>query len=66
MGLGADLVGIAHVEPLKELRVDPPDLLKSFTRAVSIALKLPQAVFEGISDRPTPISSQFTRQQIGP
>lgn len=53
--LGADLVGIADVEPLKELKVDPPDLLKSFTRAVSIALKLPAAVFEEISDRPTPI-----------
>ena len=53
--LGVDLVGIADVEPLKELKVDPPDLLKSFTRAVSIALKLPAAVFEEISARPTPI-----------
>jgi epoxyqueuosine reductase len=55
IGLGADLAGIADVEPLKRLKLDPPDLLKSFTRAVSIALKLPQAVFESISDRPTPI-----------
>jgi epoxyqueuosine reductase QueG len=55
IGLGADLVGIADVEPLKALKVDPPDLLDPFTRAVSIAIKLPQAVFEGISDRPTPI-----------
>jgi epoxyqueuosine reductase QueG len=53
--LGADLAGIADVEPLKELKLDPPDLLKSFSRAVSIALKLPQVVFEGISERPTPI-----------
>ncbi|MBW2265890.1 MAG: epoxyqueuosine reductase [Deltaproteobacteria bacterium] len=53
--MGADLVGIADVEPLKELKVDPPDLLEPFTRAVSIALKLPRAVFEQISDRPTPI-----------
>ncbi|MBW1704475.1 MAG: epoxyqueuosine reductase [Deltaproteobacteria bacterium] len=55
IGLGADLVGIADVEPLKDLKVDPPDLLDPFTRAVSIALKLPKAVFEEISDQPTPI-----------
>ena len=53
--LGANLVGIADIEPLKELKVDPADLLDPFTRAVSIALKLPAAVFEEISDRPTPI-----------
>ena len=52
---GADLVGIADVEPLKELNLNPPDLLEPFTRAVSIALQLPAAVFEQISDRPTPI-----------
>ena len=55
LDLGADLVGIADVEPLRKLRLDPPDLLFSFSRAVSIALRLPQAVFEGISDRPTPL-----------
>ena len=55
MDLGADLVGIADVEPLKGLKLDPPDLLDPFIRAVSIALKLPAATFEGISDRPTPI-----------
>jgi len=55
IGLGADLVGIADIEPLKDLKVDPPDLLEPFTRAVSVALKLPRAVFEEISDHPTPI-----------
>jgi len=54
-GMGADLVGVADVEPLKELKLDPPNLLEPFFRAVSIALKLPQAVFESITDRPTPI-----------
>jgi len=54
-GFGADLVGIADAEPLKELKVNPPDLLTPFSRAVSIALQLPAAVFEQISDRPTPI-----------
>ena len=55
IGFGADLVGIADVGPLKELKVDPPDLLEPFARAVSIAIKLPVATFEQIVDRPTPI-----------
>jgi epoxyqueuosine reductase QueG len=52
---GADLVGVADVEPLKELKVNPPDLFDPFLRAISIAVKLPSAVFGGIIDRPTPI-----------
>jgi epoxyqueuosine reductase len=55
IGFGADLVGIADVEPLKELTLDPPDLIEPFSRAVSIAVKLPVAVFEQIVDAPTPI-----------
>jgi epoxyqueuosine reductase len=55
ISLGVDLVGIADVKPLKELKVDPSDLLEPFDRAVSIAIQLPYAVFEEISDRPTPI-----------
>ena len=55
IGFGADLVGIADVDPLKELTLDPPDLLEPFVRAVAIAIKLPAAVFEQIVDRPTPI-----------
>jgi len=53
--LGADLTGVADTEPLKQLKLDPPDLLNSFQRALSIALRLPKAVFEQISDRPTPL-----------
>jgi epoxyqueuosine reductase len=52
---GADLVGVADSAPLSELKVDPPDLLHGFTRAVSIAIQLPVSVFETISDKPTPI-----------
>ncbi len=52
---GADKVGIADVEPLKKLRLDPPDLLDNFNRAVSIAVHLPVAAFEMISNQPTPI-----------
>ena len=55
IGFGADLVGVADVDPLKELTLDPPDLLEPFARAVAIAIKLPAAVFEQIVDRPTPI-----------
>jgi epoxyqueuosine reductase QueG len=53
--LGADLVGVADTEPLKQLKLDPPNLLDSFHRAISIALRLPKAVFEQIIDRPTPL-----------
>ncbi|RPJ17905.1 MAG: epoxyqueuosine reductase, partial [Desulfobacteraceae bacterium] len=52
---GADLVGIADLEPLKELEVNPPDLLYGFERAVSIAVRIPAAVFEQIEDKPTPL-----------
>ena len=51
---GADLVGVADTEHLNELKVNPPDLLQGFARAVSIAIQLPISVFEEISDRPTP------------
>jgi len=54
---GADLAGIADVEPLKALRLSPPDLLDRFARAVSLAVQLPLAVFDTISTQPTPIYS---------
>ncbi len=52
---GADLVGIADIEPLRELPLTPDNLLDSFSRAVSIALSLPRAIFRQIDDRPTAI-----------
>jgi epoxyqueuosine reductase QueG len=57
VAFGADLVGVADAEPLKELKLDPADLLDPFCRAISIALRLPRAVFERILDRPTPVYS---------
>jgi epoxyqueuosine reductase len=57
--LGADLIGVADTDPLKGLQLDPPDLLEPFTRAISIAVRLPAAVFEGIVDRPTPFYSSI-------
>jgi len=53
--LGGDLVSVADVEPLKQLKLNPPDLLNAFRRAISIAVRLPAAVFEQILDRPTPV-----------
>ena len=53
--LGADLVGVADVEPLRALRLDPPDLLDGYLRAISIGVRLSRAVFEQIIDRPTPL-----------
>jgi len=50
---GGDLVGIADVAPLRDLPVDPPDLLGPFSTAVSIAVSLPWATFGEIKDRPT-------------
>lgn len=55
--LRADLVGVADTEPLKQLALDPLNLLDSFHRAISFALRLPRAVFEQIIDRPTPLYS---------
>jgi epoxyqueuosine reductase len=58
LALGADLVGVADVGPLKALRTDPGDLLEPFTRAVAIAVQLPAAVFEMITDRPTALYAE--------
>jgi len=55
--LGANLVGVADTESLTKLTLDPPNLLDSFPRAISIALRLPTAAFEQIIDQPTPLYS---------
>lgn len=56
--LGADLVGVADLQFLDGIETTPPDLLVPFTRAVSLAVKLPNAVFEQLEDRPTPLYAQ--------
>jgi epoxyqueuosine reductase QueG len=61
VAFGASLVGVADAEPLKALKLNPPDLLAPFSRAVSIALRLPAAVFEQIDDRPTPLYASVYR-----
>jgi epoxyqueuosine reductase len=55
LSLGADLVGVADVEPLNRLKLNPPDLLDGFAVAISIGVRLPGAVFAQIVDRPTPL-----------
>jgi len=61
VALGADLVGVADVLPLKQLKLNPPALLDDFKRAISIGVRLPAAVFEQILDRPTPIYASVYR-----
>ena len=50
----ADLVGIADAEPLRELKSIPHNFFDPFTRAVSIAVRLPVSTFETIFEQPTP------------
>ena len=56
--LGADMVGIADLNLLREVETVPEDLLDGFQYALSIAVKLPTAVFEQIEDAPTPLYAQ--------
>lgn len=55
---GADLVGIADARLLDGIETEPQDLLTSFPRAVSIAVRLADGVIDPIVDRPTPLYQQ--------
>lgn len=55
---GADLVGIADLDQLSGIETEPADLLDGFTRAVSLAVRLADPVFDAIVDRPTPLYFQ--------
>jgi epoxyqueuosine reductase len=60
---GADLVGIADLAPFKEgWIVIPHNLLGQFTRAVSIAVRLDNAIIDGIKDVPTVKYAQHYRE----
>lgn len=52
---GASLAGFADLEPLREIETLPIDLLAPYTRAVSLALRVPAEVFETCRERPTPL-----------
>ena len=55
---GADCVGIADVARLEGIQTSPPDLLKVYTRAISVAVRLADGVIDPIVDRPTPLYQQ--------
>jgi len=52
---GADLVKVADIASLEGLKTIPTDLFSQFSHAISIAVQVPIAVFEMISDQPTPL-----------
>jgi epoxyqueuosine reductase len=64
--LGADLVGIAGVKELAGLKTIPENLLAPFQTVISIAVKLPVAIFEQIEDQPTAnyVSAYMTANRL--
>jgi epoxyqueuosine reductase QueG len=52
---GADISGVADLEPFREYATIPAGLLEGYTRAVSIAVRVPAGVFETVGERPTPL-----------
>ena len=56
---GADLVGIANLEPFKQGWIVLPDnLLDPYTHAISLALHLDDNIINAIADSPTPEYAQ--------
>jgi epoxyqueuosine reductase len=55
---GADCVAIADLARLEGIHTSPPDLLKGYTRAISIAVRLADGVIDPIVDCPTPLYQQ--------
>ena len=59
---GADLVGVADLGPFKaDETMPPPHVLERFTKAVSVAVHLDNAVVESIEGAPTPLYAQHYR-----
>jgi len=55
---GADIVGIADLMLLSGIPTIPRYLLQGYTRAVSMAVRLSNAVIDAIDDAPTPLYQQ--------
>jgi epoxyqueuosine reductase QueG len=53
LGQGALKTGVADLGPFRDEASVPEDLLVPYTRALSIAIRLPDEVIEGITERPT-------------
>ena len=63
--LGADVVGVADTALLAGIETEPTDLLAGFPRAVSLAVRLSDAVLDAITDRPTPLyQAHYERANI--
>lgn len=59
---GASIVRVADTARLTGLKTEPEDLLTEFPRAVSIAVRLSDAVMDGIDNQPTPLyASHYSR-----
>ena len=56
--IGADLVGVADLKLLEGIETEPKDLLAGYRYGISLAVKLPNAVFDQLEDRPTPLYAQ--------
>jgi epoxyqueuosine reductase QueG len=52
------LVGIADLQLLDGIKTEPGDLLKGYSRAVSIAVRLADGIIDPIVDHPTPLYQQ--------
>ena len=50
---GADLVAVADTSHLAGIETDPPDLLRGYPRAVSLAVRLADGIMDQISEGPT-------------
>ncbi|MEW5772619.1 MAG: 4Fe-4S double cluster binding domain-containing protein [Thermodesulfobacteriota bacterium] len=55
---GASLARVADLGLLAGIETEPSNLLAGFTRAVSVAVRLSDAVIETVQDRPTPLYAQ--------
>lgn len=55
---GASAVRIADVALLQGIETEPRDLLATFTRAISIGVRLASGIIDAIIDKPTPLYQQ--------
>jgi len=60
---GSDLVGVADIDPLKRERAAaPPELLDPYANAVAVAVRLDDAIVDGIGAAPTPDYARHYRE----
>ena len=60
---GADLVGVADLAPFRESgSLLPPDAFERFRNAVAVAVRLDDAIIDGIQSAPTPAYAEHYRR----